>query len=167
MVLAGDPTLVGDIAAVEAFAANTAAPIAYIASNLNSAAIGTTTTGILTLPSTTYKAGRAYQVHVGGAFTMSTTTSNALWDLWKTSTAGTQVLSFLRTPVPGVTQSTHLALMSYMAVGAADVTAQLVLAVAASAGATVTHIGSASAPRFVLARDVGPASAYPNAPLLT
>lgn len=165
-VLGGNPTLVGDINGVESAMADAAAPVAYQGSQLNSSAIGTTTTAILSLPSTTYKAGRAYQVHVGGGYIMSTTTAQAFFDLWKTSTAGTQVLQFARTPIPGSTATAHLSMTSIFTVGGADVTAQLVLGTQASAAATVTHAGSALNPRFIMVRDVGPAAAYPSAPVL-
>ncbi|WIM97845.1 hypothetical protein ACTOB_001399 [Actinoplanes oblitus] len=142
--------------------------VAQSSSTSSSAAIGTTETVVVTLPSATYLAGCAYRVKVTGGLVMSTTTAPAGWNLRKTSTAGTAVIQWPRSPAVGTTLAVDIGLSErYFVVGASDVTTVLVLSTVATAGATVTHAASAQYPRGVDIHFVGPSSKWPNAVVLS
>lgn len=139
---------------------------ASVADTSSSAAIGTTTAVVLTLPSTTYKKGRAYRIYVKGGVNAST--AGALADVRTAKSLGGQPLGELyrvSCVVNGTVYSDHG--IAEFTVGAADVTASLVLTLAASSG-TITHFGSAGTPRFMTVEDIGPStSVSANLPVLT
>lgn len=122
----------------------------------SSAAIGAETV-VLTLPATTYIAGRAYRatVHAG----VSGNTAGALADmrLRKTNAAGAILAELYRTELNtnGPVHAQHAT--CEFVVGANDVTATLVLTISASAG-TVTQFGNATSARTITIEDIGSAA---------
>lgn len=130
-----------------------------------SSAIGTSVTSVLSISNVVFKAGRAYSVeNVGGAF--GSVANEADFSLWKNSTAGTQVGAFYRTRCATL-QTNAYGLVYLRNTAGTDVTfTALVLAVAASTG-TVTHDAATNRPRQLIVRDVGLASAYANAYVVT
>lgn len=143
-------------------------PHAQISETASSAAVGTSETTVLTVPSSTYGAGRCYEIQVRGAYNMSTGSAYPSFLLRKTSSAGAVITDFgPRLPAPGASGlGFRVNLSEYFAVGGSDVTAALVVTLAASSG-TVTMVGNAQHPRRVLIFDRGPASAYDDLPLLS
>jgi hypothetical protein len=140
--------------------------IARVASASSSAAIGTTETVIMTLPSTTYKANRAYLCWTGGALANTNSAAQSAWTVKKTSTAGASVFGYPRIGATGTNNDVHVNLQQIFTVGGSDVTATLVLCMAATSN-TMTHTAAASNTRHVTITDIGPASAYGTAPVLS
>lgn len=136
-----------------------------ISDTASSAAIGTTETVVLTVLSRPYRANRCYRVKVGGQASISVTTNTMGWQLRKTNATGQIVGVWSRTPSPSTTGIESMNLEANFTVGAADVTAVMVLTLQASAG-TATHAGSANRPRKVEIYDCGAASSFPNEPVL-
>jgi hypothetical protein len=133
----------------------------------SSAAIGTSETVVMTLPSFTYRAGRAYEVDMSGGLVGSATTVLANFSVRKTNAVGQLLGDFYRYPVLSVTNVSFAngsGAMFTVAPGA-DVTATLVLTLKTDAG-TATHFAAAGRPRRVKVRDVGDETLYPNAPVL-
>lgn len=131
------------------------------------AAIGTTETVALTIPATTYRAGRAYQVVMKGGFTPSIANAVVQTRIRKTNVAGQDLGEFFRYPL----SLANLPHNGYgtgviFTVGAADVTAAICLTLQASAGATVTHAANSTNPRRLEIFDINDASMYPSNPVL-
>lgn len=127
-----------------------------------SSAIGTTITAVLTIASCVFRAGRAYSVeNVGGVFA-DTTGRYADFALFKTSTAGTQLAAFYRTPAVGAngTQTNCYGKVYLRRTAATDLTITLVLTMVANAG-TVVHDAAATRPRSLVVTDIGPAANWP------
>jgi len=122
-------------------------------------------TVIATLPSMSYPPNRAYQVVVDGGFTPSLATSFADVRLKKTNTAGATLGEYFRFPAAaaGVVSAIHG--NRAFKVGAAPVTAVLVVTMQTTAG-TVTQSGTATSPFTVTVRDCGPADQFPSSPTL-
>lgn len=120
----------------------------------------TTETVMLTIPSTTYKAGRLYNVMLSGRFNQSLTGSGPQLRIRKTNLAGTAVLTMGRLPWSGNVEYAPPGAVPFR-VGAADVTAVLVFTMEASAG-TCQHTGA----RSVSTWDIGVGSSMPDVPEL-
>lgn len=136
-------------------------------SNTSSAAIGTSETAVVTVPSATYLAGCAYRLKVTGGLIVSSTTGEAFARVRKTNAGGTQLLEWPRPPLAGSVLAHDMALSErYFIVGGADVTTTLVLTLQATSGSTVTHAGGPYYPRGVDVHFVGPAAKWPNAVVL-
>lgn len=106
----------------------------------NSAAIGSTETVVLTFPSMTYKANRAYMLIVSGDATASVTPNRPSFRLRKTNAAGLQIGA---TGIGiGAAGMHSIAWSCVFYVGASDVTATLVVTALGTAAFTVTTLGS-------------------------
>ena len=126
-----------------------------------SGAIGATETVILTLPSFTYKANVAYSMIVSGGVSVSVANNTPLFRFRKTNTSG-QVFDQWREPVIAAATSQRLSYLTYFVVGAADVTAVIVLTATGSGAYNVTMQASATTPATLNVFRAGDASAYPN-----
>ncbi len=124
----------------------------------------TTEAVVLTLPSYTYKAGRAYELKVTGNVAPSVSGTSPLFRFKKTNTSGQQFDIFR---VGCTAASSHGARYScYFTVGASDVTAALVLTLTTGASGTATLSAAATSPASLTAWDVGTAGDFPFAPVL-
>jgi len=126
-----------------------------------SAAIGTSPTAVLTISGCVLRAGCAYSVeNVGGVY--GSVANEADFSLWKTSTAGTQIGAFYRTPANtvGIQRSCNSRIFIRNSTGG-DLTFDMVLSVAASTG-TVVHYAAASFPRMLIVKYEGLASEWPG-----
>lgn len=138
-----------------------------VESAASSAAIGTSETVVMTLPSFTYRAGRAYEVSMKGGIVFSTVTTKGDFRVRKTSAAGLDLGEFFRfstSATSGVDQACAPGPVFTVAPGA-DVTATIVLTLVATTG-TVTHFAVPASPRRVIIRDIGDETLYPLAPVL-
>lgn len=154
--------------AIDADVAGRLAPLVTVSATTSSAALGPADTVALTLPSATYKAGRAYRIDIGGGYTMSATTAYANWQVRKTNVSGTILIGNLRTPVSGHTSSVAMSFAPpVFIIGASDVTAVLVLTAAANAANTVVHDGTSTLPRHMTIMDIGPATNWSGRPTLS
>jgi len=132
-----------------------------VASSISqSAAIGTSTTAVLTLTNCLFQAGRAYSAeNIGGVFG-DVVGRLADFSLFKTSTAGTQYAAMYRAYAGGPGGQTSCYSRVYLRRSAGtDLTADLVLSVTANTG-TVTHDAASGRPRALIVRDVGTAANY-------
>lgn len=139
-----------------------------VESAVSSAAIGVTETVVLSFPSKTYLAGRAYEVRMRGGVVLSTVTTKADFRLRKTNAAGQDLGEWFRystSATSGVDQANGNGPVFTVAPGA-DVTGVLVLTIAATTG-TATHFAFATSPRRVIIEDIGDDTDYPLAPVLT
>lgn len=127
-----------------------------VGSQSSSAAIGTTETVVLTLPSKTYEANRSYRVTIHSGVSVTTAGSFADMRLKKTNTAGQTLSEFFRTPCPVASTVYAQHAICEFTTGANAVTAALVITLAASAG-TVVQFGSATAARTATVEDIGSA----------
>jgi hypothetical protein len=124
----------------------------------------TTETVVITIPSTTYKAGRAYELKVSGNVTPSVSGTSPLLRFRKTNAGGQQFDTFR---VACNAASSHGAGYScYFTVGASDVTAAIVLTLTAGASGTVVMAAAATSPSSLNAYDVGEAGDFPWAAVL-
>lgn len=146
-------------------------PFVRDASTSSSSAV-TAETVVMTLPSRTYKSGRAYEIWVGGGVAYQANSQFSAWNVRKgTTTAGTQVIADMRHTNGAATStlSQHLNLRATFRVTGADVTTQLVLTavVNGSSPNTVTHVGASNNPRHFTVVPAGFASAWTNAAVLS
>jgi hypothetical protein len=138
---------------------------AFVAATTSSAGI-TTETVVLTLPSTTYYAGRAYRVAMAGGATTNTANTFADFRVKKTSATGATLAEFYRTSTPAVSLAFNAHGERIFVVGAADVTAVIVLTLQTPTGQQV-HFATTTSPRYLCIDEVGPASYYPNTAVLS
>lgn len=136
---------------------------AAVASPANSAGIGAVETTVLTLPSTTYYAGQAYELLVGGRYTATIAATYGTWRVRRTSAAGALVSTLGSTYIPSAVSGIPLAERIVITPGGADLTVVLVVTLATSGANLVTHVGSADHPRYVEVRHVGAAADHPHA----
>lgn len=144
----------------------------YISAITPSANITTTTeTIVLTFPSATYKANRAYRVIHEGRIQLVTAGTNhsgiPVIRVHKTNVAGQIVVDFGREPLVNVAAIYPAARSDVFVVGASDVTATLVVTLqTANSGTTqsvVNHYAdAANGGRSVEIVDIGPAARYTN-----
>lgn len=146
-------------------------PVVRVASQANGVAIGNTESVIFTLPSFTYKAGRAYTLWLGGGVSFSDASAYVAWNVKKgTTTAGALVVSFLRDiPSSGLLgNAVPLDHWATMIIGATDVTTQLVLTQATGgSGFTTTMVASSATVRHLTILPAGYASKWTNASVLS
>lgn len=125
--------------------------------NANSGAIGAETV-VLTIPSATYKSGRAFEVKVGGRFQASVANTATFRLRFGTTTAGTLVatLGGVSAQTAGATTAPNISLSRYLIrdAGDPDLTTAMCVTMAASAG-TATLLGAANEPSYVEINDVG------------
>lgn len=125
---------------------------------------------VLTLPSETYYANRAYEVrHSGGMQSVSVPGSGVYMRLRETNLAGAVLIDFMRQPIQNASAQTSISDFGQFRVGATDVTDTLVLTLQASptAPANIQHIGSAVRPRVLEVWDIGDAGDFPDIPFIT
>jgi hypothetical protein len=126
--------------------------------------IGNTETVVLTIPSMTYKAGRAYKIEFTGLVVASVGGNSPTLRTRKTNAAGQRFTN--GTPYCGNTSPTTGDFRSMFTVGASNVTATLVLTIQGSATFNATMFGSATTTTALDVYDIGEASDHPNAPVL-
>lgn len=123
----------------------------------NSGAIGAETV-VLTLPSATYKSGRAFEVKVGGRFQASVANTATFRLRFGTTTAGSLValLGGVSAQTAGATTAPNISLSRYLIRDDADpdLTTAMCVTMAASAG-TATLLGAANEPSYAEITDVG------------
>jgi len=121
---------------------------------------------VLTLANQVFYQGRAYEILLGGRLAGSVA-NNGLFQIRLTNLAGAIVGIFGQYPVPAAAVNVPLSgrLVVARNTGAGDLTQTLVLTLTASVG-TCTHVGAATAPRYIEVRDIGAEGDYPNAILL-
>lgn len=144
------------------------APTGVASDTANSAAIGTTETIVLTVPSATYKANTAYEILVEGGFITSAISITFYARLRKTTVAGQVIGDFQRPNEIGAnpTLAHNLSLPpKIFTVGATAVTASLQFTLQAASG-TVTQVANTQAPRRIDVTERGETSAWPSAPIL-
>lgn len=129
---------------------------------------GTTTTefAVLTLPSATYRAGRAYRISSEGGIQGSSAGNAGLLRFRKATILGQSLGELYRFPCPVINTVYYAGGSRTFVVGAADVTAILVLTLTVSGAGNVIQFANAASPRTMDVRDCGRASDYPNAPTL-
>jgi hypothetical protein len=132
----------------------------------SSAAIGTTETVVLTLPSFRYRSGRTYQIELRTGNNTVTAGSIANQRMRKTTAAGQDLGEFFRTPLPTANAVTAASGFTYFTVGAADVTAVLVCTLQASAVGNVNQSATAASPRSLIVRDVTETTLFTASPVL-
>lgn len=113
-------------------------------SSSNSAGALATETVVLTIPATTYYAGRAYRITVNGSVQTTLANQTPQFRIRKTNTAGT-VIDTWRVPVIS-TNSHGTSWTTYFYVTGSNVFAAIVLTLTGSAGFTATLTGAAGAP---------------------
>lgn len=135
----------------------------YVSSTASTAAIGAETIA-LTSGSIDFVNGRAYEVIHQNRLTHSAA-QVATMRVRKTNLAGASLLAATVQVLGALTASyTHRAIIKNTS--GADITAAIVLTLAASAG-TVTGLAGADTVRYLEVRDVGAAADYPNANTIT
>jgi len=137
-----------------------------VESAVSSAAIGVTETVVMSLPSFTYRAGRAYEFVLKSGLSLSTATTLADFRARKTNAAGQDLGEWFRYGFGNgaVIQANGNGPVFTVAPGA-DVTAVLVLCLVATTG-TATHFATPTSPRRLYVRDIGDETLYPLAPVL-
>lgn len=136
-----------------------------VSSLVNSAAIGAEAI-TLTLPSTTYYAGRAYRVEYRG-LTYGSVANNVLYQMRKTNLAGAIFMQARFGCQAGAGNAVIHRDTFHMgrAAGGSNFTDALVLTMTASAG-TATQAGGANFPRWITVYDAGAIADFPDAVLL-
>lgn len=122
----------------------------------------------VTLPSTTYKANRAYELHIK-MFVSSTVAADQVGvRVHKTNTAGTTYLDIESTGrVATANENYWVECSNVMAVGGSDVTTVMVLSYFRRSGTgNCRLVASSTNPTFIEVRDVGLAADYPGATTL-
>jgi hypothetical protein len=133
--------------------------VASVGTTTQASAIGTTPTAVLTLPSTVYKANRAYRAYLRAGISSATAGEWGYSTLMKTNTSGQTLGEFLRTPIPTVSDVYNQNGWLDFLVGGSDVTASLVVTLRAKS-ATVNQFANSTAPRYLTVEDIGDAVAY-------
>jgi len=142
-------------------------PVNQVAATSNSASITTSLAVIITLPSYTYKAGKAYRLHLEAQIAYQSGGTGTVMAIRKTNTAGAVVVDLSRYPYNGFTGvSTGFERDRFFVVGGSDVTVALCL-VANTTANTCIFEASSSAPRQLMVFEAGEASDYPAAIVLT
>jgi hypothetical protein len=131
-----------------------------VASQLAGSSAISTITAVLTLPSCTFKAGRAYRIEIVGGIFADATGRLGDFGLFKNTTGGTQIGALYRyyAGASGAQTMANGFLYVKNATGA-DVVMDLLLTLTASAG-TVTHDAAATRPRALIVVDVGTATQW-------
>lgn len=146
-------------------------PFNIVSSTSDSGTVTSTAAVSLTLPSATYKAGKAYEVWVGGGIAYSVATAAfSSWTLAKGTTTAGATVCYLGRHTNGATTALEMTLMfrAIFTVGAADVTTQLNLNFAVNGSNTAVHKGSTTGnPRHLTILPAGDASKWSNMPVLS
>jgi len=141
-------------------------PVVQIGLATDSGSLSSTASVSLTLPSYTYKAGRAYEVWVGGGITYSVSTAAfSSWSLQKGTTTAGALVCYLGRHNNGASTNLELALSfrHVFMIGAADVTTQLCLTASVNSTNTAVHKGTtAGNPRWLAIKRAGLAASWPS-----
>lgn len=112
-----------------------------------------------------FAAGRAYRVEVTANVSTSVLHADPVFEVHKATPAGQRFGSWRVGPdVTGF--PLVLSANCYFTVGAANITANILLTLGGAAGASVQVIATADNPTTITIYDCGPASMFPNAPIL-
>jgi hypothetical protein len=138
-------------------------PHSYEYTTSNSGAIGAETV-LLTIPSATYSAGRAYRMEVRGRLQASVANTGTIRARLGTTTGGTLFATLGGVPVTvtGATSAAGFYFEVYFKVDESDpdVTSPMVITLSANTG-TDTLLAGANEPSYVVTYDVGDWSDYP------
>lgn len=141
-------------------------PTSYDYRTTNSAAIGATETVILTIPSTLYTPGRAYELKVGGRVQGSVANAATFRARLGTTTGGVLFATFGAAPVNVATANGAAAVdfSRYVQVDAGDppLTSAIVITMFCNTG-TATAIAGANEPFYAELTDVGINTDFPFA----
>lgn len=147
--------------------------IASVNSNASTGAISTTETALLTIPSRTYYAGRAYELTTKGGVTYAAATTHLLMRARKTGVGGQDLGEFYR-PAVNVASATVVFAASWglgagvgFKVGADNITAAIALTGVTVAAGTAVHYANAVTRRNFKVWDVGAADDFPDFATLT
>jgi hypothetical protein len=143
--------------------------VATWSSPVDSGVINATELSVLASPALTpftYKANRAFRVQVSGGFSCTSGVGNPIWRLRKTNAVGATVCYFRRTPTNTAGADEALNLSQIFTTGVNDVTTILTVCCTGT-GAYDTTMNGQFGGRSVTITDIGPASAYPSANVLT
>ena len=161
----------GDVLAAADLEALTQDPFNAVILTTDSGSLAATESVDLTLPSQTYKAGRAYEVWVGGGITYSVATGAfTSWTLRKGTAVAGATVNYLGRHTNGATTGLEQALSfrGVFVVGASDVTTQLCLTAAVNSTNTAVHKGTtAGNPRHLTIKRAGAAANWTNMPVLS
>lgn len=135
-------------------------------SSQSGSAFVTAETVVLTLPSVTYEANRAFQVTTHGGVAQSVNGGFGDLRLKKTNTGGQTLTEFYRYPCPVLGTVYAAPGVAHFITGNNAVTAALVLTLQCGAG-TVQHFGTAGSARDVVIEDIGEDILIPGAVTLT
>lgn len=129
----------------------------------SSAAIGNLETVVITIPSFTYTAGRAYQLEFSSLFNVSVASSRPQWRHRYPNLAGTQLKI---APTGAVSTGQEIAewTSKFVVSGGVDVTTAMVITTIGSAAFTTQLLASAAQPAQVDIYDIGLATDNPNTP---
>lgn len=129
----------------------------------STATSGTTEKVLLSTPSTTWKAGRAYKIMWDQRFSSTASLASIPAIIFrKTGLGGQQLSDFGREQLPSGSSTYHLSGSTIFTVGASDVTAVVAQTILPNVAANLVQQASAGFPRSFYVYDIGPASAYPN-----
>jgi hypothetical protein len=118
----------------------------------------------LTIPSYTYKAGRAYEIVYSSLYTASVAPNRPTWRVRKGNTvAGTQIRIGGWEKAVAASQTTGEFLCKFI-VGGVDVTTDICVTLTGAAGFTATQLAGVGQPTYADVYEVGSAALYPNAP---
>lgn len=122
---------------------------------------------VLTLPSATFDAGRAYEIRHSGAATLATSITPAFvsFMMRKTNLLGTAFVNLGRTPLLTTLATGFNQNRRFIVTGSA-VTAVLILTMTTPGGSAGVHAASAVFPREIEIYDIGVASDYSSSPTL-
>jgi len=136
-----------------------------VGATADSSAIGSTETVVLTVPSTTYKANTAYRIEFAGTVSVSVADNSPNIKFRKTNNAGQQFCSTFTT-CHTITVGYGARTEAYFQVGAADVTAVIVMTLTGSGSYNAKMVASSTSPGTLNVFKVGPAANYTFAPTL-
>jgi hypothetical protein len=111
----------------------------------NSAAVGAAETTVITLPAFTYKANTVYKAVISGGATASVAANNVIVRLRKTNPAGQQ-FQFRRVDCTLAATTYHAGMTLYFQVGAANVTATLVVTIQGGGAFNAVMTGAPTSP---------------------
>lgn len=130
----------------------------------STAAIGATETAAITVPTFSYKAGRAYVAVTHGGATASVANNTPLFRIRKTNAAGGQLDAFRCICISTASSPVHYS--SYFRVGAADVAAALCLTIVGSGAFNAVLTAASSSPAAVNVYELEDAANFGWAPTI-
>lgn len=135
------------------------------ATDLNNSGAVAVETVVLTTPSITFAANRAYSVELMGGTRNSTAGANGQYRIRKNNLAGVDLGEYYRVTCT-LANVPYLTFGQRILITGTSVTCAIALTLNASAGAAIMS-GLVSSPRSILVKDIGDANDYINYPLLS